>query len=69
LFFYKGGQNRSFLGWGWEDGTSGRKENTVQIRVHIDVNAKMIPVETIPEESIKENGGVGEFKYDIFDTL
>jgi hypothetical protein len=32
----------------------------------------MIPVETIPgmgEGSIKENGAVGEFKYDIFDIL
>jgi hypothetical protein len=33
---------------------------------------KRIPVETIPgrvEKGIKENGGVGEFKYDIFDIL
>jgi hypothetical protein len=32
----------------------------------------MIPIETIPvmrEEEIKENGGGGEFKYDIFDIL
>jgi hypothetical protein len=36
------------------------------------VNAKMIPVETIPglgEGRIKERGAGGEFKYDIFDTL
>jgi hypothetical protein len=36
------------------------------------VNGKMIPIETIPgmgERRIKENGGWGEFKYDIFDTL
>jgi hypothetical protein len=35
------------------------------------VNAKMIPVETIPgiEGRIKENGGGVEFKYDMFDTL
>jgi hypothetical protein len=36
------------------------------------VNAKMISVETIPvigEREIKENGGGGEFNYDIFDTL
>jgi hypothetical protein len=32
----------------------------------------MIPVETSPrigEERIKGNGGGGQFKYDIFDTL
>jgi hypothetical protein len=36
------------------------------------VNAKMIPVETIPRigrRGIKKNDGGGEFKYDIFDTL
>jgi hypothetical protein len=36
------------------------------------VNAKLIPVETIPGVGvgrIKENGGGVEFKYDIFDTL
>jgi hypothetical protein len=36
------------------------------------VNAEVIPVETIPgmgERRIKENGGGGEFKYDIFDML
>jgi hypothetical protein len=35
------------------------------------VNAKTLPVETVPgiERRMKENGGGGEFKYDIFDTL
>jgi hypothetical protein len=36
------------------------------------VNRKMRPVDTIPGMEggrIKENGGGGEFKYDIFDTL
>jgi hypothetical protein len=36
------------------------------------VNAKMIPVETIPrmgEGGIKKHSGGGEIKYDIFDTL
>jgi hypothetical protein len=36
------------------------------------INAKMIPVETIPgmgEEGIKESDGGSEFKYDIFGTL
>jgi hypothetical protein len=36
------------------------------------VNAKMIPIETVPgirEGGMKENSRGGEFKYDIFDTL
>jgi hypothetical protein len=36
------------------------------------VNAKMMPVETIPairRGGMKEISGVGKFKYDIFDTL
>jgi hypothetical protein len=36
------------------------------------INAKMIPVETIlglRGGGIKENGGGGEFKYDIVDIL
>jgi hypothetical protein len=36
------------------------------------VNAKMIPVETVPgigEREMKKNGRGDEFKYDIFDTL
>jgi hypothetical protein len=35
------------------------------------VNAKMIPLETvlgIGGGRVKENGGGGEFKYDLFDT-
>jgi hypothetical protein len=32
------------------------------------VNAKMVPVETVPGigEGVKENSGVDEFKYDTF---
>jgi hypothetical protein len=40
--------------------------------VYTCVNAKMIPVETIPgmgEGRIKDSGKGGVFKYDIFDTL
>jgi hypothetical protein len=36
------------------------------------INAKMIPVGTVPgigEEGMKESSGRDEFKYDIFDTL
>jgi hypothetical protein len=34
------------------------------------VNVKMMPVETTPGMgTIKENGGGGEFKCDIFDIL
>jgi hypothetical protein len=36
------------------------------------INAKMIPVETVPgvrEGAIEESSEVCEFKYDIFDTL
>jgi hypothetical protein len=36
------------------------------------VNAKMIPVETVPGirgGRIKDSSEWGEFKYDIFDTL
>jgi hypothetical protein len=36
------------------------------------VSGKMISVETIPGmgmEGMKENGGGGEFKYDIFNIL
>jgi hypothetical protein len=38
----------------------------------MNVNGKMIPVETIPgmgKGRIKENDGRGEFKHDIFDIL
>jgi hypothetical protein len=66
--------------WGRVD-TSGREEvvrrggrrmSMVQKHAYIFINAKMIPVETVPgiwEGRVKENGGRGEFKYDIFDTL
>jgi hypothetical protein len=40
--------------------------------VHMYVNAKMVPVETIlgiRSGGIKESPGRGEFKYEIFDTL
>jgi hypothetical protein len=39
--------------------------------VYIHINAKMIPVETIPRmgQAKKENGRGGEFNYDIFDVL
>jgi hypothetical protein len=61
IFFYK-----------IEDGGErGRRMNTVQKCIYIYINAKMIPVETvlgISGEGIKESGGQGEFKYDIFDT-
>jgi hypothetical protein len=36
------------------------------------VNAKMIPVKTVPGirgRKMKESSGGGKFKYDIFDTL
>jgi hypothetical protein len=36
------------------------------------VNAKMIPIETVPGiggEGIKQSGGGGKFKFDIFATL
>jgi hypothetical protein len=42
----------------------------VQIRVHMYVDGKRRPVGTIPgigEGRIRENDGVGEFKYDTFD--
>jgi hypothetical protein len=40
--------------------------------IHVCVNAKMIPVETIPGiggREIKESSERSKFKYDIFDTL
>jgi hypothetical protein len=36
------------------------------------VNAKMIPIKTVPgigEGEMKESNGGDKFKYDIFDTL
>jgi hypothetical protein len=38
----------------------------------MDVNAKMIPVETVPGirgGRMKESSGGGEFKSNVFDTL
>jgi hypothetical protein len=69
------GQNMSCPGEG--NGTNGRGEVTGkggrrEKCVHIYVNAKMTPVETIPgigKGGIKENIRGGEFKYNIFDTL
>jgi hypothetical protein len=49
-----------------------RRVNTVQKFVHIYVNTKVIPIESIPGMErgvIKEIGGGCEFNYDIFDTL
>jgi hypothetical protein len=34
--------------------------------VHMYVNGKIIPVETIPRMGGEENDGGGKFKYDIF---
>jgi hypothetical protein len=61
--------------------TSGRGEkvekeckrvNMGKYCVHMYINGKMIPVETVPgmgRREIKENGEGDEFKYDIFDIL
>jgi hypothetical protein len=74
----------SISGKGKEAGEGGRERvwedeystNTVcsifvDICVHIYVNGKMIPVETVPGMGVvvKENVGGGKFKYDIFDVL
>jgi hypothetical protein len=52
-------------------GKGARMMNMVQkMYTHVNVNAKMIPVEMSPEirgEGIKESSGGGEFNYDIFD--
>jgi orotate phosphoribosyltransferase-like protein len=57
----------------WEEvGKGCRRVNMVQILcTFIYVSGKMRSVETIPGIAgggIKENGGGGEFKYDIFDV-
>jgi hypothetical protein len=55
-------------GGGWE---RGRRMNMAQC-VHMYVNAKMIPVETVQgirEGRMGKRSGKEEFKYDIFDTL
>jgi hypothetical protein len=60
--------------------TSGRQEkvgkwwrvNMVQILCTNVLNGKMVLVETLPGigvRGMKENGGGGEFKYNIFDVL
>jgi hypothetical protein len=44
----------------------------VQILCTLVINAKMIPIKTVPgtgERGIKESSGGSEFKYDTFDTL
>jgi hypothetical protein len=68
-----GGQNRSCLGswYQWERGGRGEKVKEGEYGtncVHLYINGKLSPVETLPGmvgELIKENGGGGEFKYDI----
>jgi hypothetical protein len=72
------GQNKSYL-WGSIPVGRGRKkgngvEGRIWFKYHIDmyVNRKMIPVVTIGgmgAGGLKEIGGGGEFKYDIFDIL
>jgi hypothetical protein len=37
--------------------------------VHVYVNGKMIPVETLPQMGIKGNDEGIKFKYHIFDTM
>jgi hypothetical protein len=87
VLFYLGGQNL-FWGEGKGvapvvgegGGERSRRMNTVQIMyihymytcIYMYVNAKMIPVETIPGicgEGMKERGRGGELKYYIFDIL
>jgi hypothetical protein len=46
--------------------------NSQKSMFYMHVNAKMIPVETVPGirgGGMGENRGDGEFRYDIFDTL
>jgi hypothetical protein len=53
-------------------GKWGRRVNLVKKCVHMYINAKTRPVETIPGMGVggtKESGRGGEFKYDIFGTL
>jgi hypothetical protein len=81
FFFYKIGEQEGRTGpAGWEVvpvgggrcGQWGKRVNMVQKCRYMYVNAKMIPVETIPrmgEGGIKKHSGGGEIKYDIFDTL
>jgi hypothetical protein len=72
-----GGQNRFCGGCDWHQrergsaGKRGRRMNMVKQCLHMYVNAKMIPVETVP--GIRKGWARAvvweEFKYDIFDTL
>jgi hypothetical protein len=61
------------VGGGKEVGKGCRRANMVQKNVYIHVYKwKVVSVETIPGMGgggMKENGGRGEFKYDIFDIL
>jgi hypothetical protein len=53
-------------------GKWGRRVISVKKCIHMYINAKMRPFETIPVMGIgeiKESSGGGELKYDIFDTL
>jgi hypothetical protein len=55
--------------WHQWEGERDRRVNTVQKCVHMYVNARMIPAETVPgsgEQGIKESDRGGEFMCDIF---
>jgi hypothetical protein len=55
-----------------EKGKMCGRVNQCKYCVHIYVSGKMLHVENVPgmgEVGIKEKGGGGEFKYDIFDIL
>jgi hypothetical protein len=77
FFFYKISEQEGRTCPGWGVGTSGKgrdmrkgckRVNMVKYYIHMCVNGKMRPVETISGmEGVKENNGGNEFKYDIFD--
>jgi hypothetical protein len=78
FLFYKIGEQESRTGpaQGERVGTSGSRgdsrEKGCKKCVHMHLNAKMIPVETIPgigRVEVKGSGRGGEFKYDTVDTL
>jgi hypothetical protein len=83
FFFYKVREQEGRIGlvrgegvcYQWEGKDVGKgcgRMSMVQILCAHVCKWKMIPVETIPGmggRRIKENGGEGEFNYDIFDTL
>jgi hypothetical protein len=55
-----------------EEGGTGSAQRWHKECVDMEVNAKMIPIETIPGMGgggMKESSGRGEFKHDIFDTV